>query len=69
MVNWKDYIKNLFLNRRVRFVADCTIPIDVSGFVSDMEWHGGEIIFHITLDNGKISKVGSNTNGLRFEFL
>lgn len=69
MVSWKDFIKKQFLNKKVRFIADCIIPIDVSGFVSDIEWHNGETIFYVTMDNGKISKVGSNTNDLRFEFL
>jgi len=69
MVGWKDFIQKHFLNRKVRFVADCVVPIDVSGFVSDIEWHSGETIFYVTMDNGKISKVGSNTNDLRFEFL
>lgn len=69
MVGWKDFIRKQFLNRKVRFVADCVVPIDVSGFVSDIEWHSGETIFYVTMDNGKVSKVGSNTNDLRFEFL
>jgi len=69
MVIWKEYIKSHFLHKKLHFTADCIIPIDVTGQVVDLEWLGGEVVFHIMMDNGKISKIGSNTKDLKFEFL
>ena len=69
MVSWKDYIKNQFLNKKVRFESDCCINMDVSGFIVDIEWCRGEALFHIQTDSGKIAKIGSNTENLKFKFL
>ena len=67
MVSWKDFIRNQFIGKKLHFIADCVIPIDITGLVVDLEWHSGEIIFCVQLDSGKISKIGSNTTNLRFE--
>ncbi len=68
MVGYKDYIKQQFVGKRVRFMSDCIIKIDVTGVVVDTEQSGSEIMFLV--DTGsRIVKIGENTSKLQIEFM
>ena len=68
MVGYKDYIKQQFVGKRVRFMSDCIIKIDITGVVVDTEQSGSEIMFLV--DTGsRIVKIGENTSKLQIEFM
>lgn len=68
MKYYKDYIKELFLHRRVHFVADCIVKIDITGMVVDVENSGSELIYVVDIGN-RLVKIGENTSKLRVEIL
>ena len=68
MTLYKDYIKSQLLNKRVRFVSDCIVKIDVTGTVIDAENSGSEIIYIVNTGD-RIVKIGENTSKLSIEIL
>ena len=68
MILYKDYIKSQLLGKRVRFVSDCIVKIDVTGTVIDTENSGSEIIYIVNTGD-RIVKIGENTSKLSIEFL
>ncbi len=68
MILYKDFIKSQLLNKRVRFVSDCIVKIDVTGVVIDAENSGSEIIYIVNTGN-RIVKIGENTSKLSIEIL
>jgi len=68
MILYKDYIKSQLLNKRVRFVSDCIVKIDVTGTVIDAENSGSEIIYIVNTGD-RIVKIGENTSKLSIEIL
>lgn len=68
MILYKDYIKSQLLNKRVRFVSDCIVKIDVTGTVIDTENSGSEIIYIVNTGD-RIVKIGENTSKLSIEIL
>lgn len=65
---YKDYIKSLFLNKKVRFTSDCIVKIDIIGTVIGVDHVGSELLFLVNTGN-KIVKIGENTSKLNVEFL
>lgn len=68
MVEYKDYIKGLFLGKRIHFIADCIVKIDIVGTVVDVERSNAELIYVVD-SNGKIVRIGENTSKLLIELL
>ena len=68
MILYKDYIKSQLLNKRVRFVSDCIVKIDVTGTVIGVEHSGSELIFLVNTGE-RIVKIGENTSKLKIEFV
>lgn len=69
MVSWKEYIKKLFYGKKIRIETDCMLNNNTEGQVVGVEWSGTEAILCIMVNSGKITKVGTNTNGFRFKIL
>lgn len=65
---YKDYIKSLFLNKKVRFTSDCIVKIDIIGTIVGVDHVGSELLFLVNTGN-KIVKIGENTSKLSVEFL
>lgn len=65
---YKDYIKSLFLNKKVRFTSDCIVKIDITGTIVGVDHVGSELLFLVNTGN-KIVKIGENTSKLSVEFL
>lgn len=65
---YKDYIKNQFLGRTVRFTSDCIVHLDVTGTVVDTDHIGSEIIYIVDV-GGRLLKIGENTSKLHIEFV
>lgn len=68
MILYKDYIKSQLLNKRVRFVSDCIVKIDVTGTVIGVDHVGSELIFLVNTGE-RIVKIGENTSKLKIEFV
>ena len=68
MILYKDYIKSQLLNKRVRFVSDCIVKIDVTGTVIGVDHSGSELIFLVNTGE-RIVKIGENTSKLKIEFV
>ena len=67
-MKYKEYIKNIFIGKKVHFKSDCIVNIDISGIVVDAEYAGPEIIYIV--DTGRnVVKVGENMSELQFEFI
>lgn len=62
----KNYIAEMFLNKKYRFKCDCLIPIDVTGVVKDFEISHNEIILLVLVDS-KIIHIGLNSPSLQIE--
>ena len=68
MIAYKEYIRSLFLNKRIRFTSDCIVKIDITGTVIGTEYSGSEIIYIVDTGN-RMVKIGENTAKLKMEFL
>lgn len=68
MEGYKDYIIKQFKGRKVRFLSDCIVRLDIIGTVVDVENNGSEIIYIV--DSGdKLLKIGENTPKLMIDFV
>lgn len=65
---YKDYIRSLFIGKKVRFTSDCIVKIDISGTVVGIDHAGSELVFLVNTGD-HIVKVGENTSKLTVEFL
>lgn len=65
---YKDYIGSLFLGRKVRFVSDCIVKLDITGTVIGVERAGSELIYLVNTGT-RIVRIGENTSKLMVEFL
>ena len=68
MILYKDYIKSQLLNKRVRFVSDCIVKIDITGIVVGVDHVGSELIFLVNTGE-RVVKIGENTSKLKIEFV
>ena len=68
MILYKDYIKSQLINKRVRFVSDCIVKIDITGTVVGVDHAGSELIFLVNTGE-RIVKIGENTSKLKIEFV
>ena len=68
MVSYKEYIANQLLNKKVRFVCDCIIRLDITGIVSGYELSGNEIVYIIDTKNKQV-KIGENTPKLKIQMI
>ena len=59
MILFKKYLAEKIVGKKIHFVCDCLMDIDVTGTVVDYEVVSNEIIFSIDV-NGKIIKLGEN---------
>jgi hypothetical protein len=64
---YKDFIKQQFIGKTVRFTSNCIVKLDVKGTVVDTEHVGSEIIYIVDV-GGKLVKIGENTSKLCIEF-
>lgn len=65
---YKDYIKSLFIGKKVRFTSDCIVKLDLTGTIVGVDHSGSELIYLVNTGN-RIVKVGENTSKLMVEFL
>jgi hypothetical protein len=65
---YKDYIRSLFIGKKVRFTSDCIVKIDISGTVVGIDHAGSELVFLVNTGD-RIVKIGENTSKLTVEFL
>lgn len=65
---YKDYISSIFIGKKVRFISDCIIKLDITGTIIGTEKSGSELIYLVNTGN-RIVKVGENTSKLVIEFL
>ena len=65
---YKDYIRSIFIGKKVRFTADCVVKLDISGVVVGTEHSGSELIYLVNTGS-RIIKIGENTSKLSVEFL
>lgn len=68
MTLYKDYIKSIFIGKKVRFTSDCIVKLDITGTVVGVEHSGSELIYLINTGE-RIVKIGENTSKLTVEFL
>lgn len=61
---FKDYLATQILNKKLRFVCDCLIPLNHEGVVVDYEINNNEIIFIVDI-GGKVIKIGENHPNLQ----
>jgi len=69
MVEYKEYIKDLFKGKVVHFKCDCLLGLDARGVVVDVEKIGSELIYILKTKTDNYLKIGENTPGLKIEFL
>lgn len=65
---YKDYIRSLFIGKKVRFTSECIVKIDVTGTIIGIDHNGSELVFLVNTGS-RIIKVGENTSKLNVEFL
>lgn len=58
-MNFKEYIAKQLIGKRLHFICECMMRIDVRGVVVDYEISHNEILFLVDV-NGKIIKIGEN---------
>lgn len=71
MTAYKKYIASQLEGKRVRFVCDCVIRIDITGEVvgHELSQHG-EIVYKVFVpESNRTVKIGENTHGLAIEIL
>jgi hypothetical protein len=65
---YKDWVRNSLIGKKVHFMADCIIKLDVIGIVIGTEMSGSEIIYKV--DTGsRVLRIGENTTKLCVELL
>lgn len=70
LTNYKEYIAKQFVGKTVRFKCDCLVPMDITGKVIEADTSRSEIIYIVSVDNGKRTvKIGENTPKLQFNIL
>ena len=68
MLYYKDYIKSQFMNKKVRFISDCIVKLDITGTVVGVDHVGSELMFLVNTGS-RIVKIGENTSKLMIEFI
>ena len=58
-MNFKEYIAKQLIGKRLHFICECMMRIDVRGVVVGYEISHNEILFLVDV-NGKIIKIGEN---------
>ena len=59
MTNFKDYIAQQLIGKKIHFKCNCLFPLDHVGTIIDNEINQNEIIYIVEV-NGKIIKIGEN---------
>ena len=59
MINFKNYIAEQLINKKLHFKCDCLFPLDHVGVIKNFEIINNEIIFIVEVD-GKLIKIGEN---------
>jgi len=65
----KTYIGEMLLNKRVHFYCNCIMNLDVTGKVTSWKVVSNEVIWEVTLDSGKVIKIGENHPNMSIEIL
>lgn len=65
---YKDFIRSIFIGKKVRFTSDCIAKIDISGTIIGIEQSGSELIYLVNTGS-KIVSIGENTSKLMIEFI
>lgn len=60
----KEFLLDLIIHKKLRFVCDCSIHLDVTGIVKNYKVCGDDIIIYVEQDNGKVVPVTFNHPGL-----
>lgn len=58
-MNFKEYIAKQLIGKKLHFVCDCIMGVDVTGIIVDYEISQNEILFLVDV-RGKIIKIGEN---------
>ena len=59
MIEFKKYIAEQLIGKKIHFKCECLFPINHIGVIKDYEIIQNEIIFVVDLD-GKVVKIGEN---------
>lgn len=62
----KNYMAKQFIGKKLHFVCDCLMPINIVGSIKEFEINNNEIIFIVDV-GGKLIKIGENHPNLRVE--
>lgn len=68
MLNFKNYIAEQLIGKRLHFKCDCFFGVDHIGVIKDYEIVSNEIIFIIDV-SGKIIKLGENHPNLQVQYV
>lgn len=66
MIEFKKYIAEQMIGKRLHFKCDCLFPLDHDGIIYKYEINNNEIIFIVNID-GKPIKIGENHPNLYIE--
>lgn len=58
-MNFKEYIAKQLIGKKLHFVCDCIMRVDVTGIIVGYEICQNEILFWVDV-RGKIIKIGEN---------
>ena len=64
MIDFKKYIANEFVGKRLHFKCDCIFPLDHVGVIKDYDIIKNEIVFTVDID-GKLIQIGENHPNLQ----
>lgn len=59
MIEFKHYIAQQLIGKKLYFKCECLFPLDHIGIIKDYEISKNEIIYWVDV-NGKIIKIGEN---------
>jgi hypothetical protein len=59
MIEFKKYIAEQLIGKKIHFKCECLFPINHIGVIKDYEIIQNEIMFVVDLD-GKVVKIGEN---------
>lgn len=64
-LNFKEYIYQNLINKKLRFKCDCSIPLDVTGIVKSFKIVGSDVLIYLETSNKKIVSISANHPNLK----
>lgn len=59
MINFKNFIAEQLIGKKLHFKCDCLFPLDHIGVIKDYEIVNNEIVYVVDVNN-KLIKIGEN---------